>query len=366
MRALFVGGNCKAMSKPYVSVLIDTYNHEQFIAQAITSVLEQDMSMADVEIIVVDDGSTDRTPEIVRGFEPRVRVLRKSNGGQASAFNAGISECHGEIIAFLDGDDWWEKDKLRSVLQEFEANPEIGAVGNGLFEVDAQGKKLFVNTPDRAYRCFFRTVEEGIWFGELMSYMGTSRLAIRKSVLDKILPVPEGIVIEADEYLATLAVAISGALVIDQPLTNYRFHHGNLYQYGTYNLKKARRKSDALGCLIRDLPDRLESFGISPQIIDALLENRRIEAERMRLSVYGGNPWQTFRVERKAWRLRFDRCSFGYRIFQAMVLGIALIMPPQIYYRIRASYADSGLARIRSLVARGVPAKSLVARKAAG
>ena len=133
------------MSKPSISVLIDTYNHEQFIAQAINSVLEQDISMADVEIIVVDDGSTDRTPEIIRGFEPRVRVVSKSNGGQASAFNAAISQCHGEIIAFLDGDDWWEKEKLRAVLREFEANPEIGAVGNGLFEVDAQGKKLFVD-----------------------------------------------------------------------------------------------------------------------------------------------------------------------------------------------------------------------------
>src|SRR5713226_7752819 len=101
------------MSKPYVSVLIDTYNHERFIEQAITSVLDQDMSMANVEILVVDDGSTDRTPNIVGSFGPRVRLLRKPNGGQASAFNAGIPECHGEIIAFLDGDDWWSPGKLR-------------------------------------------------------------------------------------------------------------------------------------------------------------------------------------------------------------------------------------------------------------
>ena len=72
-------GKVKIMSKPYVSVLIDTYNHERFIAQAIKTVLEQDMPMANVEIVVVDDGSTDRTPEIVRGFEPRVRLIRKAN-----------------------------------------------------------------------------------------------------------------------------------------------------------------------------------------------------------------------------------------------------------------------------------------------
>src|SRR6202521_2465444 len=120
------------MSKPCVSVLIDTYNHERFIEQAITSVLDQDMSMADVEIVVVDDGSTDRTPEIVRKFEPRVRLLRKPNGGQASAFNTGIPECHGEIIAFLDGDDWWAPGKLRRVLAAMESDPESGIVGHGV------------------------------------------------------------------------------------------------------------------------------------------------------------------------------------------------------------------------------------------
>ena len=332
-----------------VTVLIDTYNHERFIERAISSVLDQDMPLDDVEILVVDDGSTDRTPELVRRFEPRVRYLPKPNGGQASAFNFGLAQAHGEIIAFLDGDDWWEETKLSTVLDAFTANPAIGAVGHGLYEVDADGRRLFVNTPDREYRCSFRTVEEGIWFRELMSFMGTSRLAIRRSVLDEILPVPEGVVIEADEYLATLAVAISGALVIDQPLTNYRYHPGNLYQYGTFDPEKAKRKSDALGCLSRELPDRLRVLGISQEIINALLENRHIEAERLRLAVYGGSPWETLRVEQRAWRTRFDRCSAGYRIFQTLVLGVALILPPRTFYRMRNSYSDRGLNRIRGL-----------------
>src|SRR5438445_8800501 len=109
------------MTRPYVTVLIDTYNHERFIEQAIVSVLEQDFPAADREIIVVDDGSTDRTPEIVKKFEPRVRLLRKENGGQASAFNAGIPECQGEIVAFLDGDDWWAPGKLQAVARAMAA-----------------------------------------------------------------------------------------------------------------------------------------------------------------------------------------------------------------------------------------------------
>jgi len=90
------------MAQPFISVLIDTYNHESFIEQAISSVLEQDVAPRECEVIVVDDGSVDRTPEQVRRFEPRVRLIRKANGGQASAFNAGIPECRGEIVAFLD------------------------------------------------------------------------------------------------------------------------------------------------------------------------------------------------------------------------------------------------------------------------
>src|SRR6202790_2350271 len=98
------------MAKALVTVLIDTYNHERFIERAITSVLEQAMPMDDVEILVVDDGSTDRTPELVRRFEPRVRFLQKPNGGQASAFNFGFAQARGEIFATLDGDDWWAKE----------------------------------------------------------------------------------------------------------------------------------------------------------------------------------------------------------------------------------------------------------------
>src|ERR1051325_2162678 len=110
MRRLIEPGSFH-LGKRFASVLIDTYNHERFIEQAIVSVLEQDFPASEREILVVDDGSTDGTPEIVKKFEPQVRLLRKKNGGQASAFNAGIPECKGEIVAFLDGDDWWNRDR---------------------------------------------------------------------------------------------------------------------------------------------------------------------------------------------------------------------------------------------------------------
>lgn len=320
--------------------------------------------MDGIEILVVDDGSSDRTPELVRHFEPRVRLLQKANGGQASAFNVGFAHTSGEIIALLDGDDWWEKEKLRLVVEAFRDHPEVGAIGNGLYEVDANGKQLYVNTPDQRYRFFFHTVEEGVQFRELMSYMGTSRLALRRPVLDRILPIPEDLVIEADEYLATLAVAIHGGLVLDQPLTNYRFHGGNLYQYGRFDLEKARRKARALLYLARVLPERLEALGVRKEIAAAALGPRNIEAERLRLSVDGGMPWESFRVEREACRLAYKGFSPGYWIFHVMVLLLTVALPPKTFYRMRNWYTEKGLQRVRQRIGKATLVESLVERRA--
>src|SRR5256714_8851909 len=117
--------------KPLITALVDTYNHEKYIEQALNSVLEQGWPAAELEIVVVDDGSTDRTPEIVGKFVPRVKHLRKKNGGQASAFNAGFAEARGEIVTILDGDDWWRKGKLAAVGGGLEKNTEGEAGGDG-------------------------------------------------------------------------------------------------------------------------------------------------------------------------------------------------------------------------------------------
>src|ERR1700740_3253440 len=115
--------------KPLITALVDTYNHERYIEQALVSVLEQGLSPSELEIVVVDDGSTDRTPEIIQKFLPRVKYLRKRNGGQASALNAGFAAANGEIVAILDGDDWWAEKKLTTVIDALEKNPEAAAIG---------------------------------------------------------------------------------------------------------------------------------------------------------------------------------------------------------------------------------------------
>src|SRR6266852_114001 len=100
------------MSAITITVLIDTYNYGHFIEEAIESVLSQDFPSEKMEILVVDDGSTDDTAERVRKYGERVKYLYKDNGGQASAFNYGSARARGEYVALLDADDYWLPGKL--------------------------------------------------------------------------------------------------------------------------------------------------------------------------------------------------------------------------------------------------------------
>jgi glycosyltransferase involved in cell wall biosynthesis len=348
---------------PHVSVLIDTYNHEHFIERAITSVLEQDMPMDDIEILIVDDGSTDGTPEIVRRFEPRVRLIRKPNGGQASAFNLGFAQAHGEILATLDGDDWWAKEKLRRVLETLEANPSVGIVGHGLYEQYSDGRADGLILPGRPYRLDLTSPQNAELFRHLAAFFGTSRMTIRKSVLNQILPIPEELTIEADEYIFTLAPAIGPAMILNEPLCYYGIHSGNLFQFGKFEPVKARRKMNVLDVLMRELPPKLRKFGATDEIVATLFQGMRVEAGRMRLSLDGGSPLEAFSVERAAFKASYHKVTWRYRLFRAFVLLQTLLLPPRVFYRLRRWYSEKGLSRYRSWTGEPTPAVQVVERR---
>ena len=352
------------MGKPFVSVLIDTYNHERFIEEAIVSALNQDFSASDREVIVVDDGSTDRTLEIVRKLEPHVRLLRKENGGQASAFNAGIPECRGEIVTFLDGDDWWERKKLSAVVAEFESNPQIGTIGHGFIEVDEAGKPLAVIAPKAECESRLHDVEEGSDFLMLRAFLGTSRLAIRRNILHQVGSLPHGLCVEADEFLATVATALGGTRVLREPLTNYRYHSANLFQFEEWDAAKAKRKHDSLACIVSELPSRLRRAGVPGEVIRTLTDCVHLDTERLRLSLGNGWPWETVRVEREANRQTYRGATFGYHLFHAAVLGAAAVLPPATFYWLRRWYTKKGLARARQIVGSAQQIPSLAVRTA--
>jgi glycosyltransferase involved in cell wall biosynthesis len=320
---------------PRASILIDTYNHEAFLEKAIESVLGQDALTPDMEVLVVDDGSADGTRDIVRKFAPRVRYLRKSNGGQASAFNAGVHELHGDVCLFLDGDDWWLPGKLRKVLEAFDRNPDVVGVGHGIIEMRLDGRSRTLS-PDTSMRVSLRDREAANDFLLARCYLGTSRLALRREVLEKILPAPEALVFEADEWLWSLAVALGEVLVLGEPLTAYRIHGGNLYQSVAENPAVFRRRQSVMAALLATLPPRLAELGVGRDSIEVVLDWIRVDEARSRLSAGGGTRRETYEVERRAYELRDGRSS----PWREMILRLALVLPPRHFYRLQRWYGQ--------------------------
>ena len=111
-----------------VSVVIPTYNYARYLGEAIDSALGQ--TLPPLEVIVVDDGSTDDTPEVLAKYGDRIRVLRQENAGVAIARNSGIAAARGEFIAFLDADDVWFPRKLELQMARFDDS--IGLVHCGV------------------------------------------------------------------------------------------------------------------------------------------------------------------------------------------------------------------------------------------
>lgn len=113
-------------SNPLVSVIIPVYNCEKYLAQAIESVLEQDYHP--LEVIIIDDGSTDQSSQIAKDFLPRVKYYFQENQGLAASLNQGVLLSQGEYLSFLDSDDLWVKSKLASQMMLFTQSTDLEAV----------------------------------------------------------------------------------------------------------------------------------------------------------------------------------------------------------------------------------------------
>jgi GT2 family glycosyltransferase len=129
---------------PLVSIVIPTYNCAQYIQETISSMLAQ-QGVGDLEIIVVNDGSTDNTAELARAFGGVVRVIEQTNAGVSSARNYGIREARGEFIALVDHDDDWYPTKLAHQLEAFAMHPEVDVVFSDF-------RRWYADAPDGQFR----------------------------------------------------------------------------------------------------------------------------------------------------------------------------------------------------------------------
>lgn len=126
--------------EPLVSVIIPNYNYGRYLREAIDSVLQQ--SYPNVDVMVVDDGSTDDSLAVLRSYGDRVRVFEQQHQGVSTARNRGVQESRGELVAFLDADDQWFPSKLTRQVQRWLAEPDLGLVHCGEVVTDASGTVL--------------------------------------------------------------------------------------------------------------------------------------------------------------------------------------------------------------------------------
>lgn len=333
------------MKAPLISVLIDTHNHEKYIAQAVASAAEQNFPAEDYEIVVVDDGSTDRTPDIVRKLAARpargvnVRLLRKANGGQASAFNAALPELRGKIVSFLDGDDWWEQGKLTATTVAFLQNPGAAAVGHAFYEFreDTGEKKLCaLEAPESSD---LSSVEAAARAARGWDFLRTSAFSVKRSVLEAILPVPEALVFCADAYIVPACMAV-GVHVTDQPLMYYRIHDDNLCTFdGAANDARLRRRCEMHELLFEMLEPMLVANGVRRDAARALVCPFFTDAMRFKLNTFGGSRMNALRTEMRAFSFAHPRPSVRDRLAKSVVAAGTMLLPPRTFYRARNWYA---------------------------
>jgi glycosyltransferase involved in cell wall biosynthesis len=209
---------------PTVSVIIPTYNRANLIEKAIESVLNQ--AYQDFEIIVVDDGSTDNTGEIIRGFkDKRVKYIKKykKNKGSSVARNIGIKVARGKYIAFLDSDDEWLPEKLDKQIEVLQSeSPEVGVVYSNLLYIDENGKNMSK---------FRNPKKEGYIYEDLLckNYVGTdSTLLIRKECFHRVGLFDDLLNTQQDWDMWIRIAKYYRFALIKVPLVKYRLHSNQI------------------------------------------------------------------------------------------------------------------------------------------
>ncbi len=245
--------------RPLVSIIIDNYNYDRFLGQAISSALGQ--TYPNVEVVVVDDGSTDGSREIIAGYGDRVVPVLKGNGGMASAFNAGFAASRGEIVLFLDSDDMLLPKAAEQAVELFR-DGGVAKVHWRLWKVDEHGAKTGEMYPEQP-------LPEGdlrevvIRDGPVGStYPPTSGNAWSRRFLEKVFPIPEFEFRRAGEsYLVSLAPIYGTIKSVAEPQALYRVHGGNDWAMKT-QLEQVRYLRSIYPQRCRALSEHLRCMGI--------------------------------------------------------------------------------------------------------
>lgn len=205
---------------PEVSVVIPAYNAAGFLPDAIDSVLAQTMS--DLEVIVVDDGSTDETESVVSRYGPPVRYLRQQNQGVSVARNRGIDESQGRYVAFLDADDTWMPHKLERQLEDLSRHPEHRICFSAFTRVDADLVPLGVSRGEGRNVTLHDLLTRGNVVGSICTIVCERSLLMEAGGFDSAFSQC------ADWDMWIRLACFTTFYYVDEPLVTYRQHDSNM------------------------------------------------------------------------------------------------------------------------------------------
>jgi glycosyltransferase involved in cell wall biosynthesis len=220
-----------------VSIIINNYNYDRFLPEAINSAINQ--TYPHTEIIVVDDGSTDNSRDIIAGYGDRIIPIFQENGKQAAAFNSGFAKSQGDIIIFLDADDYLFPNAVEEIVRVWK--PELSKVHYRLTVVDTIGKSLGYSSPQGS-----APLSSGRVWKILLDKGGyvstpTSGNALNRQVLEKLFPISDEYKLTADDYLSFQVPFYGDVAAIEEPLGAYRIHDTNQWALSTVTAARFQR-----------------------------------------------------------------------------------------------------------------------------
>ncbi len=227
--------------QPLVSILVTNYNYGRYLPEAIESALNQ--TYKNIEVIIVDDGSTDNSREIIESYarnDSRVKYLIKENGGQASALNAAFSLSKGEILALLDADDVFYPRKIAILVEEFRKRPDYGFIVHRM--------RVLRGDSDLGIIPIFTRFESGYIADKIYKrggrwrHMPASAIAMRRQLAEKIFPIYEETFRSlADAYIFTIAPILTKITAVSDVLSVYRLHEKNITGGATFTAESIRK-----------------------------------------------------------------------------------------------------------------------------
>lgn len=244
------------MNSELVSVVIPTFNYGRYVAEAVESVLAQ--TYRPVEVIVVDDGSTDDTPSRLLPYADRIRVIRQTNQGLSAARNAGVRAARGGLVALLDSDDLWHPRRLEIQMRYLAAHPTTGLVASGHLSDLGAGWPEVTDLDGTGARAV--SVRELL----IRARFGTCGVLIRRECFDTVGDFDTSLR-SAEDRDMWLRIAERFAVVkLEAPLWYYRPHDGSMSwaaaRMEENELTVLRRALETLGTVRGDVPLRCKAL----------------------------------------------------------------------------------------------------------